>query len=169
VPTDEAALTLTRVWREMTPAQRAAAAECFWLDGDSMNQQLEAVTFLARQLKFRPHALLALPVERRTRQLAMAQRPPEAVIGRALVVYHLATQRPMLQLFLDRLGIPHEQGLIAETPAAPPAAEPLRAAAAAIAAAFPADDVRLYLHTLAVQDPDTWGALASWSSSAPQP
>lgn len=166
MPIDEAPLTLTRVWREMTPAQRAVAAEHFWLDGDSLAQQFEAVSFLARQLRFRPQALLALPVERRTRQLAAAQKPPDAVIGRALVVYHLVTQRPMLEMFLDRLGIAHEQGVITESPAAPPAGDRLREAAAAIGAAFPADDVRLYLHTLAVQDPDTWGALASWSPSA---
>jgi len=39
---------------------------------------------------------------------------PESLASRALVVYHLASRRPMLEAFLDSLGIAHENGLIAE-------------------------------------------------------
>jgi hypothetical protein len=65
----------------------------------------------------------------------------------------------MLEAFLDKLGIDHEHGLIAEGAKAVPAAPALREAAAALLAAFPAADVRVYLRTLAAQDPETWGAL----------
>lgn len=135
------------------------AARAFWLDGDSLAQQAEAATFLARQLRFRPQSILSLPEERRTKQLALQPKPPDAVIGRVLVVYHLTAQRPMLVAFLDQLGITHEQGLIAGEFDAPPPAAAMQAAAAALAASYPPGDVRLYLGTLAVQDPDTWGGL----------
>lgn len=157
--TEDAPLTLARLWREMTPAQRSAAAQAFWLDDDSMAQQFEAVTHLARSLHFRPQSVLSLPVERKVRQMAGQAKLPDAVIARAMVVYHLAAQRPMLVAFLDHLGIPHENGLMSDTMGDKPAAERITAAAKALMAAFPEPDVRLYLRTLAVQDPDTWGML----------
>jgi hypothetical protein len=83
----------------------------------------------------------------------------ESLASRALVVYHLATRRPMLEAFLDSLGIAHEDGLIAEGAKAAPDEARLRAAAAALLAAFPPADVRVYLLTLAAQDPETWGPL----------
>ena len=158
--TEHTELTLLRVWRDMAPEQRARVAQAFWLDGDSMPQQVEAVTFLARLLRFRPQSVLNLPVDRRTRQLAQAHRPPDSVIGRALVAYHLAEQRPMLVTFLDHLGVPHEDGLITDSASGAPAAERLTGAVEALAQAYPVQDVVLYLRTLAVQDPETWGGLA---------
>lgn len=161
--TEAVTLTLGRLWREMTAGQRLAAAGAFWRDGDSVAQQAEAITHLARHLHFRPQSLLGLPVERKARQLAQLQKPPEAVIGRALVVYHLAHERPMLVAFLDQLGIAHEDGLIADAPATRPSREDMVAAARALAAAYPAPAVRLYLRTLAVQDPDAWSPLEAVS------
>lgn len=157
--TEEAPVTLARVWREMTPVQKTGVAEAFWQDDESMAQQVEAVTYLAKHLHFRPQSILNQPIERRVKQLTSQARLPDTVIGRALVAYHLSECRPMLTAFLDSLGIAHENGLIADGLGAAPAPERLQAAAAALATAFPADDVRLYLRTLAVQDPETWGAL----------
>jgi hypothetical protein len=165
VATDDAPLTLARVWREMTAEQRAAAARAFWLDEESLAQQAEAVAHLARHLRFRPQSVLSLSVDRKVRQLAMLPKPSDAVVGRALVVYHLEQQRPMLASFLDQLGIAHEEGVIADAPAPSPSAERMSEAAAALAAIYPIDDVRLYLRTLAVQDPGTWGALRPVSES----
>jgi hypothetical protein len=161
VAIDDVPLTLARVWREMTPAQRTSVAQAFWQDDESMAQQVEAVTYLAKHLHFRPQSILGLPIDRKVKQLTSQTRLPDTVIGRALVVYHLSECRPMLAAFLDNLGIAHEDGLIADAMDAAPAADRLQAAAAALTAAFPADDVRLYLRTLAVQDPETWGALAA--------
>ena len=66
----------------------------------------------------------------------------------------------MMGGFLDALGITHENGLIADEELQPPSADRLRAAARAIGAAFPADDVALYLSTLMWQDPETWAGLS---------
>jgi hypothetical protein len=122
-------------------------------------QQAEAVQAIARQLHFRPQSVLKLAVEKRARHLAALRTVPEPLASRALVAYHLATQRPMLEAFLDKLGIAHEKGMIADSAKEAPDPSSLREAAAALLAAFPAPDVRVYFLTLAAQDPETWGPL----------
>jgi len=154
-----ASMTPAHIWREMSVEQRLAAAVALWDDGDSAPQQAEAVHAIARQLRFRPQSVLRLPAEKRARHLAALRIVSESLASRALVVYHLATKRPMLAAFLDALGIPHEDGLIAEGAKDVPDAATLREAAVALLEKFPPADVRTYLLTLAVQDPATWGAL----------
>jgi hypothetical protein len=83
---------------------------------------------------------------------------PEALAARCLVTYHLTHQREMMGAFLDALGLKHENGLI-EDDDAKPAAEKIDPAVAAIDGKYAAEDVALYLTTLLVQDPDTWGPL----------
>ena len=68
----------------------------------------------------------------------------------------------MMGAFLDGLGITHEDGLIAEDDVPKPEPAKLEASAKAIAAAHPADDVRLYFTTLLMQDPETWAGLESF-------
>jgi hypothetical protein len=149
-----------RLWRDLAIDQRLALSTALWEDQESVPQQVEAVQLIARQLRFRPQSVLAQPVEKRIRQLANLHTVSESIANRALVVYHLGSQRPMLEAFLTRLGIGHENGMIADAPLAAPDPAALRDAAQALASAFPADSVRLYLRTLAAQDPETWGALA---------
>ena len=158
--TEVAPLGPARLWRDLTIDQRLALSAALWADQESVPQQVEAVQLIARQLRFRPQSVLAEPVEKRIRQLANLHTVSESVANRALVVYHLGSQRVMLEAFLTRLGISHENGMIADTPVAAPDPAALRDAAKALAAEFPADSVRLYLRTLAGQDPATWSALA---------
>jgi hypothetical protein len=105
-------------------------------------------------------SVLAMPTEKKTRQLIALPAVSEAVAARLLVAYHLAHQRPMMARFLDELGIAHEEGLIADEELTAPAPDRLAAAAKAVGSAFPADDVSLYFSTLLWQDPETWGGLA---------
>jgi hypothetical protein len=79
----------------------------------------------------------------------------------------LSRQRPLLEAFLDHLGIAHQQGLIAEDGAHTPAPDALQAAVDGLRDRFSAPDVRLYLRTLAAQDPETWGGLAPIVSAWP--
>ena len=160
----ETPMTPAHIWREMTPEQRLTAAGALWSDADSVQQQVEAVQAIARQLRFRPQSVLKLSAEKRARHLAALRTVPESLASRALVVYHLTSRRPMLEAFLDSLGIAHEDGLIAEGAKDAPDEPTLRAAAASLLAAFPAADVRVYLLTLAVQDPATWGPLGPIAS-----
>jgi hypothetical protein len=151
-------LTTTRLWKSMTSAQRLAAADAFWRDEEATEDQVQAVMLIAQQKKFRPKSVIALDVERKARHLASIMNLPEALAGRALIVYHLAAKRPMMGAFLDALGIAHEEGLIKEENVVPDAAR-LAPAAAQLGEQYPAEDVALYLNTLLCQDPETWGGL----------
>ena len=150
----------SRLWKRLPAERRVAAAELFWTDEQSEEQQIEAVASIAAHMKFRTKSVLGLPVEKRAKYLATLPTIPDAVAARALVNYHLAQQRPMMSAFLDSLGITHEDGLISDETVAKPEPEKLRSAAAELASKFPGEDVSLYFATLVSQDPETWGDLA---------
>jgi hypothetical protein len=143
----------------MPEDRRLIAAEAFWQDEDGLEQQVEAMALLARRMKARPKFIASLPVARRAKYLVGYPGMPDLLAARLLVSYHLAHQRPMLRTFLDALGIPHDDGVIAKDPEGPIPAEKIEAAVQALDAAFPAGEVTLYLNTLLSQDPQTWGAL----------
>jgi hypothetical protein len=156
---DATPLTPSRLWKQMTPAQRHQAALAFWRDEEAVDDQVQAALLIAQQKKFRARTVVGLDVERKAKHLASLHALPDAIAARALVVYHLSAQRPMMGAFLDALGITHERGLIEEDDVRPdPAKVPV--AVASIGRQFPADDVSLYLRTLVCQDPETWGALS---------
>ncbi len=144
----------------MTAERRSAAAELFWGDEQSAEQQVEACASIATQMKFRAKSVLQLPIDKKTRYLVGLPQISDTVAARALVNYHLGRQRPMMADFLDGLGVAHEEGLIKEETVVKPEAEKLRAAVEQVTAKYPADDVALYFSTLVSQDPDTWEGLA---------
>ena len=152
-------LTPARMWRNMPAEQRQRVALAFWKDEEAADDQIQAALLIAQQKKFRPKTVVALDDDRKARHLASIAALPETLAARALVVYHLAEQRPMMAAFLDALGIAHENGLIKDDGAKPEASK-IGPAASQIAKQFPAEDVRLYLNTLLCQDPETWGALS---------
>ncbi len=149
----------SRLWKEMPPEKRLAAAAAFWRDEQGMDQRLEAAALLARRLKFRMKSVQALPVERRARFLAQVGDVSDALAGRALVAYHFEAERPLMSAFLDALGIAHEDGLIAADEIPVPDASRLAEAVEKLKAAFPEEAVSLYLRTLVALDTDTWKGL----------
>jgi hypothetical protein len=150
--------TPSRLWNRMTAEQRLAAAHALWRDDDAKDDQAQAAGLIAQQLKFRLKTVNGLDKDRKARYLASVPSLPETIAARALVLYHLAEQRPMMGAFLDALGITHDNGLIHEDAVTPDPAK-IPGAAAAIANKYPAGDVALYLSTLLFQDPASWGAL----------
>ena len=150
----------SRLWKRLTADRRLSAAELFWMDDQSTDQQVEAIAAIAAHMKFRTKSVLALTAEKRARYLANLPQVSDTIAARALVNYHIERQRPMMAAFLDLLGIAHEDGLISDESVVKPDTAKLRAAASELAASFPADDVSLYFATLVAQDPDTWGELA---------
>ena len=151
-------LTAARLWKQMTSAQRIAAADAFWRDEQATDDQMQAVMLIAQQKKFRPKSVIALDFDRKARHLASIVNLPEALAARALILYHLTAQRPMMGTFLDALGIAHEDGVIKEDNVTPDAGK-LAQAGATLAREYPAEAVSLYLQTLLCQDPETWGGL----------
>jgi len=149
----------SKLWRRMPLERRADAADLFWNDEHSADQQMEAVASIATHMKFRPRSILALTPEKRAKYLAQLPTISDAIAARALVNYHLERQRPMMGAFLDLLGIAHDNGLISEEGLPKPDTAKVKAAAKSLAASYPAEDVSLYLATLVSQDPETWEAL----------
>jgi hypothetical protein len=157
---DYAEFRPSTLWKRMPAERRIAAAELFWADEQSAEQQIEAIAAIAAHMKFRAKTLFGLAADKKSKYLSTLPNIPDSIAARALVNYHLERQRPMMGAFLDGLGITHENGLINDENAAKPDPEKLKAAAADLAAKYPADDVSLYFSTLVSQDPDTWGGLA---------
>ena len=151
-----------QLWRHVPLERRLEAARAFWADRQATAQHAEAVVEMARVLKFRPQSMSALPIEKKSRHLASLASLSDSVAGQVLVTYHLATKRPMMQAFLDALGIAHEEGVIA-APAElkAPDTQRLQKAVATLVEQFPQEDVHLYLSTLLVQDAEVWGGLST--------
>jgi hypothetical protein len=149
----------SKLWRRLPLERRVDAADLFWNDEHSADQQMEAVASLATHMKFRPRSILSLTPEKRARYLAQLPNVSDAIAARALVNYHLERQRPMMGAFLDLLGITHENGLINEENVPKPDAAKVKQAAKELGQQYPAEDVSLYLATLVSQDPETWEAL----------
>ncbi len=149
----------SQLWKQLPAERKLEAAEAFWSDRNASVEHAEAIVAIAQRIKFRPKSVIGLSVEKKARHLVTIGVTSELVAARLLVAYHLGHQRPMMGAFLDALGIAHEDGLINDEDVEAPSDEKLAAAAAAIAAAYPAEDVALYLSTLMWQDPETWGGL----------
>jgi len=158
----------SRLWKQLSPDRKQEAAVAFWRDENAANEQAEAIGLIAQRIKFRLKSVINLPVERKAHYVVGMSAVSEILAARLLVAYHLTYQRPMMGAFLDSLGIKHEGGLIADEEMSPPAPAALKAAAASLAASYPADDVALYLSTLMWQDPETWGALGEFPEAAVQ-
>ena len=159
-PTTPAAplTTPARLWKKLTVPHRQKVAAAFWQADEAVDDQVQAALVIAQQKKFRPKFVLGLDDDRKAKHLASMSSIPEQVAARALIAYHLETQRPMMGAFLDALGIAHENGVIQEDEVKPDAAK-LGAGVDAIEKAYPVEDVSLYLNVLLCQDPETWGAL----------
>lgn len=147
-----------RMWKALSEERRMAAATAFWADENAVAEQAEMLGIIARQINFRPKSVMTLPIERKARLLARNQQVSDIVAARLLVAYHLAHQRPMMKAFLDKLGMPHEDGLLNDDVKAP-GADVMKAAVQQVMTEFPEDDARLYFTTLLLQDPQTWGGL----------
>ncbi len=158
----------SQLWKQLSPERRLQAADAFWRDENGAIEQAEAVAAIAQRIKFRAKSVLTMPRDKKAKQLAALPAVSELVAARLLVAYHLHQHRPMMGSFLDALGIPHEEGLIADEDLTAPPAERLGEAARTLAASYPGEDVALYLSTLIWQDPETWGALAEVPESRTQ-
>ena len=157
----------SKLLKRMPAEKRLEAAELFWSDEHSTEQQIEAVSALATHMKFRAKSVVSLPLDRKAKYLLALPNVPDSIAARMLVSYHLTRQRPMMGAFLESLGIAHEDGLISDENPAAPDPEKLKTAAAQLAAKYPAEDVSLYLSTLVSQDPETWQALADLPETNP--
>jgi len=151
--------TATRLWKHLPPEERLAAATAFFAEPPP-ELAGTALGALVKARHLRPQAARALAPDAQARILATVLDPGEPLSQGLLVSLHLAQRRPLLGAFLDALSLPHENGVLKEEtePAPPVSAEKAKSAVAALAS-FPTGQVRTYLNTLWLQDPERWGAL----------
>lgn len=153
-------LSPARLWTEMDRDSRLLAATAVYdPDGDGKLRQ-EADMAIAKALRFREARVKQLPVKQRVEYLAKAVRPDDGQAYSFLLALHLVHRRGLLEAFLDELGVPQENGLIAEDhDLERPDAERLDAAVARVRREFPAEQVELYLMSLLAMDAEVWEGL----------
>jgi hypothetical protein len=160
--------TASRLWKHLPLDERLAAASAFFAEPPP-ELAGAAVGALAKARHLRPQAARALPPEARSRILATVLDPGEPLAQGLLVSLHLGHRRPLLRAFLDALGLAHEDGVLKEeeTDAVGAVASEKAEAAVAALASFPSAEVRTYLNTLWLQDPDRWNALEAAEDAIP--
>jgi hypothetical protein len=151
--------TATRLWKNLPPEERLAAATAFFAEPPP-ELAGTALGALVKARHLRPQAARSLAPEAQARILATVLDPGEPLCQGLLVSLHLGRRRALLGAFLDALSLPHEDGVLKEEAdaAAPITPENAKAAVSTLAS-FPASEVRTYLNTLWLQDPERWGAL----------
>src|SRR5262245_25325323 len=153
--------TATRLWKHLAADERQRAAAAFFAEPPP-ELLGAAIGALVKARHLRPQAARALAPDAQARILATVLDPGEPLSQGLLVGLHLAERRALLGAFLDGLKLPHDDGILKEeADALPPVAEENAPEALAGLSAFPPDQVRTYLNTLWLQDPERWGALAS--------
>lgn len=148
-----------RLWKRLTKDDRLAAARFFFAQPPQETFG-SALAVLVKARHLRPQVARSLPPEEQARALSSVLDVGETVAGSLLVALHLGERRALLAAFLDAAGLPHEEGLLKEeADAIAFTDESARAGVKALAAAFPREQVEVYLNTLWLQDPDRWGPL----------
>jgi len=71
IPTmTDTTLTPSKLWKQMSLAQRVAAARAFWNDEEAIDDQVQAAFLIAQKKKFRPKTVIGLDIERKAAHLA---------------------------------------------------------------------------------------------------
>ena len=147
------------VWELMDEDERRAAATALWQNSDR-ETRIALEQTLAKDMKFRPQTIHRLALDKLVGRLVrLAEDVPENVLFQYLFHLHMADRRPLLGEFLDRAGIPHEDGVLdlPEEFDGPDAAKVGEAARELLAAHGHA--ALVYLATLKVADKDFWKGL----------
>jgi len=147
------------VWDLMNEDERRLAAQTLWRDADH-DARAVVETALAKELKFRPHALRKLPLEKLSARLVrMAPEMPDTLLFQFLFYLHMGERRPLMVEFLDAVGVPHEDGVLnLEDDAEPPAKDTVENAGRALLEAH-GHEALVYLATLMVADKKLWEGL----------
>ncbi|MCK5379247.1 MAG: hypothetical protein KAJ78_07575 [Acidobacteria bacterium] len=147
------------VWDLMTDDERRLAAQALWRDADREARSV-VETALAKELKFRTHALRKLPAEKLAARLVrMAPEMPDTLLFQFLFYLHMGERRALMVEFLDAVGVPHDDGVLnLPEDAEPPAKNKVEKAGRDLLKAHD-HEALVYLATLRVADKQLWGGL----------
>jgi hypothetical protein len=151
--------TAVRLWKRLEREEKVAAAGRFFAE-PSQEVYGSALGAIVKARHLRPQVARSMSPEEQGRALASVLDPGEPVAAALLVALHLGARRDMLGTFLDAVGLPHEDGILKEEAEATTLDEArLRAGLDALKARFRGHEIRTYLNTLWLQDPDRWEGL----------
>ena len=156
--------TIRRLWKALTPAEKADAITACLSDDESGWVKNSTRTAVAAALKFRPQTVATWPRAKLVSEAARLPLDDAQLLSAYIVDLHLGHRRPMMGAFLDTLGIENDEGRIDSEKVEVPQQDPakLAAAADALIAKFPADEVATYFLTLLLQDSAVWAGLIPW-------
>jgi hypothetical protein len=155
--------TAVRLWKRLNREERLAASTTFWQE-PPQEVAGSALGVLVRARHLRPQVARSMSAAERAEALAGVLDPGELVASSLLVALHLGHRREMLGVFLDAMGLPHQDGVISEEEAAAVSAVPsekLRAGHDALRGKYDDHQIATYLNTLWLQDPERWEGLPS--------
>jgi hypothetical protein len=158
------ATTVRKLWKALTADERAQAITAALADDENGWVKTTTRGAIATALKFRPQTVGTWPRAKLVSEAARLPLDDVQLLSAYLIDLHLGHRRPMMAAFLDQLGIPNEEGRIDSDSIEVPEqdAAKVSAAAAVIAASYPADEVATYFLTLLLQDAATWGGVREW-------
>jgi hypothetical protein len=148
--------TARRILKELADAdRRRAILTHFWKHADT-NHRLVVQAHLAKELKFREESIRKMPPEKKADLLASRIGLPELdqFLEMGLMQYHTRDKSEMMAAFLDRWGVPHENGSIEVDDYTPPTADQVRDAVNALG--YDRTDVMIYLATAGLLMADAW-------------
>lgn len=122
----------------------------------------QAVGAASAAFKARPQFLLKQPREKRAQMVrrALSRVAASELAEEVLAHYFLEVKRPLLEEWLDAVGVPHEEGVLQGTEAPPPPEETkLREAVAGFLRGEEPEDRALLLRAFAAQGAVDWPAL----------
>jgi hypothetical protein len=149
--------TARRILKELADAdRRRAILASFWKAADLQHKMIVQMQ-LAKSLHFREETIRRMPPEKKAELLASRIGVPEfdQYLEMALMTYHTTQKSEMLGAFLDRWGVPHENGSIESDDYKVPSADDVRAAVKELTQFDPAD-VKIYLATAGLLMADEW-------------
>lgn len=166
---DPTSTTIRRLWKALTPDEKTQAITACLNDDENGWVKSTTRTAVAAALRFRPQTVATWP---RPKLVSEAVRLPiddAQLLSAYIVDLHLGHRRPMMGAFLDALGIANEAGRIdSETTEVPEQeAGTVHAAANALVAKYPRDEVVTYFLTLLLQDASVWAPLIKWLEALP--
>jgi len=148
--------TARRILKELADAgKRRTILTAFWKYAEPQ-AKLMAQMQLAKALHFRDETIRKMPPEKKADLLASRIGAPEfdQFLEMALMQHHTHEKNALMAAFLDRWGVPHENGSIEGDDYTPPNADQVRAAVGELA--LDRDDVRLYLATAGLLMSEEW-------------
>jgi len=148
-----------QVFAAMTPEEAERMMRVLAEKAPAMFRQ--AVDAAAVSIKARPVYLRRQPFEKRAQAVrrSLSRIAANTVADELLAIYFLECRKPLLLEWLDRVGLEHEDGTLADEAPAEPAASELAAAVEKYRGAGDEPDRELLLRAFAAQSAVEWPAL----------